>query len=129
MAPSGGSVDNLKLVLGSHSPSELKCINDLILKEIFKKSEEQASLGTKPIISNFLSTASISSSSVSKSAMLLNLLHFAGPGVRIPPREACFYHFCNISFRIKSLIHFNSEGLWDPKTSFGLSADPPDGTT
>ena len=43
--PSGGSVDNPKLVLGFHSPCELKCINDLILKEIFKKSEDQASLG------------------------------------------------------------------------------------
>ena len=43
VAPSGKSADNLKLVLGSHSPSELKCINDLILKEIFKKLE-QASL-------------------------------------------------------------------------------------
>ena len=43
--------DNPKLVLGSHSPSELKCINDLIVKEIFKKLEIQATLGTKPNIS------------------------------------------------------------------------------
>ena len=44
MAPSGKSADNPKLVLGFHSPYELKCINDLILKEIFQKWENRASL-------------------------------------------------------------------------------------
>ena len=42
------SVDNPKLVFRSHNPFELKCINDLIVKEIFKKWENPASLGFEP---------------------------------------------------------------------------------